>query len=186
LLTWTHCVRRTHAVDNYRASDAEKRIHVRFYRFAALAALLLTGLQACSTPGVGDPCLPEQIPSTGFSDSEAYIESSSVQCETRVCLVYHLKGDPRPGCVPSTAPPCAPSDPTCVEPPTCAPACPKGASGSENCVENRVYCSCRCDAGDTGFAACECPQGFECEEVLTQGGPGVRGHYCIRKGTGAK
>jgi hypothetical protein len=152
---------------------------VKSYRFATLAVLLIgfgAGFtQGCSTPGVGDPCLPEQIPATGFEDSEAYIESSSVQCETRVCLVYHLKGDPRPTCQPSSAPACAPNDKNCVDPPTCA---------TPNDVEKYVYCSCRCDSAGTGFAACECPDGFECKEVLSQGGPGVRGSYCIRKGTG--
>jgi hypothetical protein len=152
---------------------------VRFQRFTMLVVLLapLLGatLQGCSTPGVGDPCLPEQIPATGFDDSEAYIESSSVQCETRVCLVYHLKGDPRPGCTPSTAPACDPANKNCIDPPTCAP---------QTEVEKFVYCSCRCNAGkNSGFAACQCPTGFSCQEVLTQGGPGVRGSYCIRKGT---
>src|SRR4051812_7110989 len=121
-----------------------------------LAPLWGTTLQGCSTPGVGDPCLPEQTPATGFQDSESYIESSSVQCETRVCIVYHLKGDPRPGCVPSTAPPCDPANKNCIDPPTCAPqTCPDNDPAG-NCVNNRVYCSCRCDAGNTGFAACQC------------------------------
>ena len=163
---------------------------MRFQRFTMLVVLLapLLGatLQGCSTPGVGDPCLPEQIPATGFDESEAYVESSSVQCETRVCLVYHLNGvpsDSKSNLCP-TAPPCDPANKNCVAPPTCAPqTCPSNESAG-NCVNNRVYCSCRCDAGkNSGFAACQCPDGFSCQEVLAQGGPGVRGSYCIRSGT---
>lgn len=50
-------------------------------------------------------------------------------------------------------------------------------------VEERVYCSCRCNSDDTGFAECECPSGFTCGSVLKQGNAGVRGGYCIRKST---
>ena len=71
-------------------------------RIDAKAGLLFGALAAdgaverdARRPKVGAPCLPEQVPETGFDDREAYIESSSVQCETRVCIVYHLKGDPR-------------------------------------------------------------------------------------------
>jgi hypothetical protein len=134
-------------------------------------ALLFSSVTGCSTPAVGDPCLPEQVPETGFDDSEAYVESSSVQCETRVCIVYHLGGDPRDGCVetPST---CVPDDDTmCPETTRCA---------SPTEIDERVYCTCRCDSGNTGFAECECPDGFSCVDVLEQGGPGVRGGYCVR------
>lgn len=134
-------------------------------------ALLFAFLMGCSSPAVGDPCLPEQVPETGFDDSEAYVESSSVQCETRVCIVYHLGGDPREGCVEDTTP-CVPSETVvCPDGPKCA---------SKSDVDERVYCTCRCDSGNTGFAECECPDGFSCVPVLEQGGPGVRGGYCVR------
>lgn len=126
---------------------------------ALLAApLLFVLLHGCATPAVGAPCLPEQIPESGFDKREAYIESSSVQCETRVCMVYKLNGDPTEGCVPSEI-----------------KACPTPKE-----VESSVYCTCRCDSGNTGFAECECPDGFSCVEVLSKGGPGVRGGYCVR------
>jgi hypothetical protein len=137
-----------------------------------LAAFATTG---CATPAVGDPCLPEQVPEDGFVDSEAYVESSSVQCETRVCIVFHLDGDPRKdcqqrgGCIPSATNNCD------------GEGVLKCADGTD--VEERVYCTCRCDSGDTGFAECECPDGFTCVDVLEQGGPGVRGGYCVKNGT---
>jgi hypothetical protein len=114
--------------------------------------------QGCGTPAVGAPCLPEQIPDNGFDPREAYIETSSVQCETRVCMVYKLNGDPQDNCMASATKTC----PTPAE------------------VERSIYCTCRCDSGSTGFAECECPDGFSCVEVLNKGGPGVRGHYCVR------
>jgi hypothetical protein len=122
--------------------------------------VLATG---CSTPAVGAPCLPEQIPETGFSAKEAYIESSSVQCETRVCLVYQLAGDPRDTCVPS-----ADGERVCAE---------------KSEVAERIYCTCRCDSQGSGFGECECPSGFSCVEVLSQGDRGVRGSYCVKSDT---
>jgi len=146
---------------------------------AGLASLLLVALTSgCATPEVGAPCLPEQIPDTGFDDREAYIESSSVQCETRVCIVYRLDGDPRDGCVAS--PPeegCTPGDTSCSQ----GKKCSEPAD-----VEDRIYCSCRCNSADTGFAECECPDGFSCVDLLDQGGPGVRGGYCVKNGTFSK
>jgi hypothetical protein len=142
------------------------------------SALFVALLAACSTPAVGAPCLPEQVPQTGFDDREAYIETSSVQCQTRVCMVYRLRGDPRQGCVPSAAP----------------AATGTGGSGAANAgggkvcadpkeVLDRIYCTCRCNAGGTGFAECQCPDGYTCVDVLDQGGPGVRGGYCVKNGT---
>ena len=124
--------------------------------------LIAAALHGCSTPAVGAPCLPEQIPDTGFDPREAYIESSSVQCETRVCMVYQLAGDPT----------CAPVESTMDH---------KCAASTD--VEDSVYCTCRCDSGNTGFAECECPDGFSCIEVLSKGGPGVRGGYCVKNST---
>jgi hypothetical protein len=142
--------------------------------FGTLALTAL--LNACSTPKVGAPCLPEQVPETGFDDREAYIESSSVQCETRVCIVYHLKGDPRDNCdrnAPTMQ--CDPAkDPKCQPMKQCA---------DPNEVTGRIYCTCRCDAKGSGFGECQCPDGYSCEDVLEQGGPGVRGGYCVKNGT---
>lgn len=137
-----------------------------FVLFVTVALSML--LFGCSSPAVGAPCLPEQVPEDGFADQEAYVESSSVQCQTRVCIVFKLNGDPRENCV--NVPPDADGNGgrTCADPQQ---------------VENRVYCTCRCNSGDTGFAECECPDGFTCVDVLEQGGPGVRGGYCVKNGT---
>jgi hypothetical protein len=134
---------------------------------SALVSALLFG---CSTPAVGAPCLPEQVPEDGFAAQEAYVESSSVQCETRVCIVYQLAGDPRAGCVDVNP---DPNDPLSVG----------HLCSSKDEIEKRVYCTCRCNSGNTGFAECDCPDGFSCVDVLEQGGPGVRGGYCVRDGT---
>lgn len=122
----------------------------------------------CASPAIGAPCLPEQVPENGFDDREAYVESSSVQCETRVCVVYRLRGDPREGCI-AREPNAMTGDPGKV--------CVMGKD-----VEDRVYCSCRCRSPG-GFEECECADGFTCVDLLEQGGPGVRGGYCIKNGT---
>jgi hypothetical protein len=123
---------------------------------ATFAALL--GFGACGAPAVGDPCLPEQVPDDGFEISEAYIESSSVQCQTRVCMVWKLQGAP------------AGSAPCVKDPMKCAP---------QMDVDKKVYCTCRCDAGNSRFAECTCPSGYTCTPVLEQGSEGVRGSYCV-------
>jgi hypothetical protein len=117
-------------------------------------------LAACSSPSVGAPCLPELVPEDGFDEHEAYIEASSLQCETRVCLVYRLGGDPREGCMATDTKRCALHDD----------------------IESSVYCTCRCDGAGSGDA-CQCPEGYACTEVLDQGDPGVRGSYCVRRET---
>lgn len=58
---------------------------------------LLTG--GCATSGVGDPCQPGHPPLASgqpscapdagcFNGGEIYIETRSLQCRTRVCMVY--------------------------------------------------------------------------------------------------
>jgi len=123
----------------------------------------------CEAPGVGDPCEPEQVPLGGFVPSEAYLETSSVQCRTRVCMVYKLRGVPSfvdsegiLRCAAADMADCATSDET----------------------DRRVYCTCRCDApAESNATLCECPDGFSCVEVLELGGDGIRGSYCAKSDT---
>ncbi len=116
----------------------------------------------CSTSGVGDPCTPEQIPEGGFVLNETYLETSSVQCRTRVCMVRNFKGDPR------------------LVPPLCEPGTSTECH-TEQEVDDAVYCSCRCRApAGSDTPTCECPDGFICEDVLETGGVGIQGGYCVK------
>ena len=125
-----------------------------------LAIALLAA--ACSDTGVGDACAPEQVPNGGFLASETYLETSSVQCATRVCLVRGLQGDPNN----------LQEDDCPLGEATCVPAEEVAAT---------TYCSCRCGApAGSGVPTCGCPGGFRCEEVLETGGDGIRGSYCVR------
>lgn len=145
---------------------------------AGMAVALSVG--ACAENGVGDPCLPESIPCMtdpvtgvevcGFDETESYVEASSVQCRSRLCVVHQLQGNPESVC---------PTDPTVPQPPQCVAA---------QELDDRVYCSCRCDAPDDvkaagNFQFCGCPSGFECSEILALGGDGIRGNYCIKSST---
>ena len=112
---------------------------------------------------VGDACLPATIPEDGFSDTEVYVDLAHPDCGGGPCLVYRLRGDPRPECAPKH------SDPPIV--------CPTPQD-----VRERLYCSCRCDAPNGG-PECACPGGFSCVSVIEQGGPAVAGGYCVRDGT---
>jgi len=134
--------------------------------FLGTLFLSLIALTGCEAPGVGDPCVPEAIPEGGgFNELEVYLETSSVQCRTRVCMVYQFQGDP------------SESFEDCE------------ARGGTNCAENRpqevidesVFCTCRCATTTEGASTCECPEGFSCTPILDEeAGPGIAGSYCVR------
>ena len=141
----------------------------------ALLILWIFALGGCRSAAVGDPCIPESVPPDGFKTGEAYLETSSVQCRTRTCIVYQFGAT-------------AALDPTntqeeCLrnngDPGTCA------VLPTEETVEERVYCTCRCSSlGNSNTPTCECPGGFECvDNLLTLGGEGIQGGYCVRKTT---
>lgn len=128
------------------------------------------GPGSASADVVGDPCLTYVVPEAGFDDSVAYVEGNQADCGGGVCLVYHLDGDPREDCLERAG--CVGSN------------CPEGAlrCAAADEVEERVYCTCRCDAPE-GFAECECPEGFACVDVLDNAPPEIAGSYCVRNGT---
>jgi len=129
--------------------------------FVAISLLWLAGT-GCASSAVGDLCVPEEVPVGGFLASETYLETNSVQCATRTCLVRELKGDPRN----LKEDECPRGEETCV-------------LASE--VDSKVYCSCRCGAPEgSGIPTCGCPSGFFCEPVLETGGDGIRGSYCVQ------
>ena len=148
--------------------------------FRHLVAVIILGSAAacaigCSDEGVGDPCIPEAIPcdssgkNCGYKASEAYLEASSVQCRSRLCLVYRLDNESNN---------LIPSDPRVQ--------CDKNGD-PDGCLTKAqlirsVYCTCRCGGGN-GTDNCECPSGFSCQPVLTQGGPGIVGDYCVKSET---
>ena len=129
----------------------------------ALAGLALA-LTACTGSPVGDPCVPESIPQGGFDSQEVYLETSSVQCRTRVCMVYRLEGNPELVCE------------DCDGCPGCLPRAT---------VNAQVLCTCRCDAnGDPSIPLCDCGDGFRClgedeRGFVNSGGDGVQGGYCV-------
>jgi len=143
-----------------------------------LGALLGFLVAGCADDGVGDPCIPETIPCTegtdstkkcGFNLQESYIESSSVQCRSRLCIVHKLDNHTNGK---------TPADPT--------KKCEPGEDREErDCVtedeiSQSIFCTCRCDGPSTSIDFCKCPSGFSCQEVLTLGGDGIRGSYCVR------
>lgn len=136
--------------------------------------VLATG--GCRGVGIGDPCVPENAPPGGFQQGEAYLETSAVQCRTRVCMVYQFGAsavlDPsesREACERRTML----GNPECSSRPT------------EEEIAERVYCTCRCQApAGVDTPTCECADGFTCvEDLLTLGGDGIRGGYCVRSET---
>jgi hypothetical protein len=156
------------------------------WKWIAITAWALC-MAACANEGVGDPCVPESIPcddptvnrNCGFRDSESYIESSSVQCRSRLCIVHKLKG--RGG---NTL-----ADPRDLEgkdegvdwnPDEGGTQTDGPSRVGQQDLDQSVYCTCRCNAPKETREFCECPSGYKCEEVLTLGGEGIKGSYCVR------
>lgn len=146
----------------------------RFSTFAFLCALTFS-LVACGSKGVGDPCIPESVPSDGYSKKEIYLETSGVQCKTRACLVYQLGGGA--GNANEFGNPLD----------ICERDDTDGAGDPNRCVtvdalNKHVFCSCRCGAPQgANTPLCACPDQFACkEDVVTTGGVGSIGSYCVR------
>ncbi len=150
---------------------------------AILVTLVSLGVSVvgagCAPSGQGDPCTPESIPSDGFVANEVYVETSSVQCRTRVCMVFHLTGNPE--CTSGV-------DADCGRPPAPGNSC-VAPDGDNLCVQvddpanvqiddnspDRVFCTCRCSAGgNASLPLCQCTQGYRC---IPDTDPG--GGYCV-------
>ncbi len=163
-----------------------KGLTMRILPVAILAASLGVSSAGCTAQGVGDPCVPETIPyigsTQGFASSEIYLETSAVQCRTRVCMVYRLGAviDNRSPANPEKVCTNANLTPDCVT--------PRGSCAASGCASNsldRVFCSCRCRASAGGLAntpLCECGDGYNCVDIVDRGGAGLRGGYCVPRG----
>jgi len=146
---------------------------------ATLVGVCLAIAGGCAPAGQGDPCTPEAIPANGFVANEVYIETSSVQCRTRVCMVYHLTGNPE----------CVTGDPRCSSTTSNACVYMAGTTTTNLCVgtddpamvqidansPDRVFCTCRCSAGgNSSLPLCQCTDGFRCVPDTDPGGG-----YCV-------
>jgi hypothetical protein len=177
--------------------------------FGGAGLLLIAPGQGCADEGIGDPCTPEQEYSEdflGFDEKEVNVESKSFQCRTRLCLVNHFKG--RVSCPYGQE---ASGEPPPNGTPCTVPGSTKRITGAKDAQGNfrdtikqskvepqcldrsadkAVYCSCRCadingnKPSDQTF--CTCPDGFQCERLVTsigQGNEGLTGSYCIKTDT---
>lgn len=143
----------------------------------AFAAVFALSVVACGVRGLGDPCIPEDIPAGGFQRIESYVESNSAQCRTRVCLVFKLDGDPR--LVDDLD---NPDISTCNGAANCVVRDSSPDSIQSTFSEERVFCSCRCRAAadnSGGTPLCSCDDGWHCVDVIDTGPEGLRGGYCV-------
>jgi hypothetical protein len=56
--------------------------------FVSAASVILVAMYGCAPTGIGDPCEPEVI-SPDIDRGETVIETSSLQCRTRVCMFFN-------------------------------------------------------------------------------------------------
>ena len=159
-----------------RATKGIRKKHMQRSAWKRVGLIIVAVVAiGCGTEGVGDPCTPETIPSKsvggqvekGFEKTESYIESNSVQCRSRLCIVHRLDNGRD-----------APADPTKI----CG--APNVPATDMNCVrpdqlDRSVHCTCKCGGPKTS-EQCQCPSGFTCREILTLGGDGIRGSYCVK------
>lgn len=173
-------------------------------------SLLFVAGTGCGEEGIGDPCTPEQEFNPdflGFDEKEVNVESKSFQCRTRLCLVNHFRGrvscpygqglggEPPQGAknctIPGTETPIqGAKDPNTGE----FLDLKRQSSIAAQCLDRKadaaVYCSCRCadinGQRPSNQTFCDCPDGFQCERLVTsigQGNEGLTGSYCIKKNT---
>lgn len=175
------------------------------------AGVLVVAVPGCKEEGIGDPCTPEQEYDPtflGFDAKEVNVESKSFQCRTRLCLVNHFQGrvscpygqdadgQPLSGDQRCTIP----GDNKTVIEGAKDPATndfrdqSKRSRVNPQCVDRAankaVYCSCRCadinNERPSGQTFCDCPDGFQCERLVTSiaaGNEGLTGSYCIKTNT---
>jgi len=85
-----------------------------------IGVVILASVSGCPQVPVGDPCVPETAAS--FDPKQVSVETRSLQCRTRVCLVYYDNKTfcscrcARPKGISGGATPCAcPPDSSCEE-----------------------------------------------------------------------
>jgi len=155
------------AATSGREKDRAVRRLIALIGFGALTAL------GCGDLGVGDPCAPQRpmglvcnpaanMTAGCFRGTEIYIETQSLQCRSRICLVYRYD---------EAADEATPSSGRMLRP-------------------KRVFCTCRCGvpaslrATTDESVLCQCPENFVCQTDVAgqQYNPGVQGSYCVRSG----
>lgn len=140
------------------------------------------------TPGVGDPCTPddEQQPYFGsYAFTEVNLANGFPGCATGLCLVNHYQG--RVSCPQGQSA----GDGGCMTTPdgdggTQPVAVPVKPACSNRTAHDSVYCSCRCAGPDPDASYCQCGAGFTCSELvglIKEFGLEYTGSYCIRSGT---
>ena len=173
------------------------RVFAKLFGSLVFVSVPVFALTACEEGGVGDPCLPEDeyyANFSGFSRSEVYFESGSLQCRTRTCLVNHFQG--RVSCpfgqdeaaldLPADDPRRCRLPGLTGDDPSDAVSVPVDAWTVDRNAQQAVYCSCRCAGPDPKARYCECPSGYVCEELVKELGvqrKELAGSYCVKQGT---
>lgn len=149
-----------------------------------------------------------------FSVNEVSVESKSFQCQTRLCLVNHFRG--RVSCTYGQGPDGTNPNIQCTDAAgkqggCITPGIPQVVTGpldqsgqpldtmakmtvdpqcSLRTADKAVYCSCRCanlqNQTNDGANYCQCPDGFDCTQLVTSigvGNEGLTGAYCVKHGT---
>jgi hypothetical protein len=182
----------------------------------ALAPAFLEGCSQTGVGDPCVPAKEYDTTFLGFDPGEVNVESKSFQCQTRLCLANHFRGrvscpygqgskgeapgngttykDKNGTTIAACSTPAGNADkPVAVTGPAGAVAAGQDAVPAQ-CLDRQakdaVYCSCRCEnvngKTDDGAVYCKCPDGFKCQQLVTQvsnSDTGLTGGYCIRNNT---
>jgi hypothetical protein len=159
----------------------------RFVFFATLAIETETTTPELRRP-VGATCIPElehRTEFSGFSMSQAIVETGNPACDSSICLVNHFQG--RVSCpFGQSYSSVEASMPECFVPGSGAPvAVPVESMRLERAARFTTTCSCRCDGPGEG-PFCACLEGTECAPIMGESGSealnALAGSYCIPSG----
>lgn len=141
----------------------------RLASLVGVVAIGLFGVAGCATEVVGDPCAPGRPGNQPcvrgstdggggcFQGQEVYIETQSLECRSRICLVYKYD---------ETTDPTGRARPEHVYC-TCRCGVPPSLSATTQ-----------------ASVLCTCPDSYSCVSIAgEQYNPGVRGSYCVRTST---
>ena len=152
---------------------------------AALLAMSCGAESSLASGAVGSACIPDEENRPGFYGYDwdaVFVETNTPKCRGEVCLVAYFQG--RQSCPYGQEEPSAGCKTTDGTQDVTEPVPPQLEGRPAN---DAVYCSCRCAGPDPNGDYCECPTGFDCEELIPavfESDPtGIAGSYCVKSGT---
>ncbi|MEM9068745.1 MAG: hypothetical protein AAGE52_09570 [Myxococcota bacterium] len=149
----------------------------------AALALVVAGCGNGSTD-THATCVPESVPLDGFPGGDLFLETSSVQCPSSICVIDQRDADSALQ-ISGSREACEQANERRIRR---AEEDGEDVGELDDCeplpsIADRVHCSCRCSlpGGETDETTCACGEGFVCvDDAFTSGSDEIQGGYCLR------